>query len=138
MQDNRDDLVVILAGYADRMKVFFSSNPGVASRIAHNIDFPDCSSDELFTIAELIAASMNYRFDPDGAAAMREYIERRRRRPHFANARSIRNALDRARLRQARRLCDDGPGLVDREALRTIQAADIRASRIFLEDDHDH
>jgi probable Rubsico expression protein CbbX len=137
MEDNRDDLVVILAGYAEQMQVFFSSNPGMASRIAHHIDFPDYSTDELVQIAELIVHQMNYRFDEDAAAVMRDYIQRRKTRPHFANARSIRNALDRARLRQARRLCDGWSGVVDRNALETIQAADILASRIFSEDDHD-
>jgi probable Rubsico expression protein CbbX len=137
MEDNRDDLVVILAGYSDRMKVFFSSNPGMASRIAHNIDFPDYSTDELFQIAQLIVQTMNYRFDDEAAVAMLEYIQRRQTRPNFANARSIRNALDRARLRQARRLCDGWSGVVDREALETIQAADIRASRVFSDADHD-
>ena len=135
MEDNRDDLVVILAGYAERMKVFFTSNPGMASRIAHNIDFPDYSADELFAIAELTLDAMNYRLDAEAADAMRDYIERRRLRPHFSNARSIRNALDRARLRQARRICAGWNGVVDREALETIRAVDIRASRVFTDDD---
>ena len=135
MEDNRNDLVVILAGYAERMRVFFTSNPGMASRIAHNIDFPDYSAEELFEIAELNIATMNYRFDEEGAVAMREYIERRRARPHFSNARSIRNALDRARLRQARRICAGWNGVVDREALETIRAVDIRGSRVFTDGD---
>jgi hypothetical protein len=134
MEDHRDDLVVILAGYAEQMKVFFSSNPGMASRIAHNIDFPDYSTEELFKIALLILETMNYRLDDEGAAAMMDYIKRRQTRPNFANARSIRNALDRARLRQARRLFDGCSGVVDREALETIKAEDIRASRVFSED----
>jgi probable Rubsico expression protein CbbX len=135
MEEHRDDLVVILAGYADRMRVFFTSNPGMASRIAHHIDFPDYSSGELFEIAELIVATMNYRLDEDGEFAMRDYIERRQQRPHFSNARSIRNALDRARLRQARRICAGWSGVVDRRALETITGADIRASRVFTDDE---
>jgi probable Rubsico expression protein CbbX len=138
MEDNRQDLVVILAGYAAQMKTFFTSNPGMASRIAHNIDFPDYSTDELFKIAELMLESMHYRLDDEAAVAMRAYIERRQSRPNFANARSIRNALDRARLRQAGRLCADWSGVVDREALETLQAVDILASRVFSDDDHDH
>jgi probable Rubsico expression protein CbbX len=131
MEDNRDDLVVILAGYRDRMDVFFKSNPGMASRIAHHIDFPDYSADELYRIAELMVASMHYRFDADAAAAMREYIARRMAQPRFANARSIRNALDRARLRQAKRLFESRIAPIGRRALETIAAADIRASRVF-------
>jgi len=131
MEDNRDDLVVILAGYRERMDVFFKSNPGMASRIAHHIDFPDYSADELYQIAELMAASMHYSFDAEAQSAMREYIARRMAQPRFANARSIRNALDRARLRQANRLFENRTGPVDRRALETIAAADIRASRVF-------
>jgi probable Rubsico expression protein CbbX len=131
MEDNRDDLVVILAGYRDRMDVFFKSNPGMASRIAHHIDFPDYSADELYRISELMAASMHYCFDPEAQTAMREYILRRMTQPRFANARSIRNALDRARLRQANRLFENKGGPIGRTALQTISSADIRASRVF-------
>jgi probable Rubsico expression protein CbbX len=131
MEDNRDDLVVILAGYKDRMDTFFKSNPGMASRIAHHIDFPDYAADELFRIAELMVGTMNYRFDGDAVAALRDYIVRRMEQPRFANARSIRNALDRARLRQANRLFAERGRLLDRSALQTITAADIRASRVF-------
>jgi probable Rubsico expression protein CbbX len=131
MEDNRDDLVVILAGYRDRMDVFFRSNPGMASRIAHHIDFPDYSADELHRIAELMAASMHYRFDREAQSALRQYIGLRMMQPRFANARSIRNALDRARLRQAKRLFENRAAPVSRSALETIAAADIRASRVF-------
>jgi probable Rubsico expression protein CbbX len=131
MEDNRDDLVVILAGYKDRMDTFFKSNPGMASRIAHHIDFPDYAADELFRIAELMVGGMNYRFDAEAVAALRDYIVRRMEQPRFANARSIRNALDRARLRQANRLFAERGRLLDRTALQTITAADIRASRVF-------
>jgi probable Rubsico expression protein CbbX len=134
MEDHRDDLVVILAGYKERMGTFFESNPGMASRIAHHIDFPDYDADELFRIAELMIASLNYRFDPEAASTMHAYVERRMRQPRFANARSVRNALDRARLRQANRLfaCRELP--VDRAALQTITASDLRASRVFTQD----
>src|SRR5690348_1127667 len=104
MENQRDDLVVILAGYKNRMDTFFRSNPGMASRVAHHIDFPDYTPDELLQIAQLQVAQMDYRLDADSLAAMRDYIALRVRQPHFANARSIRNALDRARLRQANRL----------------------------------
>jgi hypothetical protein len=132
MENQRDDLVVILAGYANRMQTFFRSNPGMASRIAHHVDFPDYSSDELLQIAELLIAQMDYRFDAKSLAAMREYIGLRLQQPHFANARSIRNALDRARLRQAQRLFADAKTHApNRDQLMLIAAEDIRASRVF-------
>ena len=133
MEDNRDDLVVILAGYKDRMDTFFRSNPGMASRIAHHIDFPDYSADELFRIAEMMAATMHYRFDEAGKAVMREYITLRMQQPRFSNARSIRNGIDRARLRQANRLFAGRGELLDRAALETITAEDIRVSRVFTQ-----
>ncbi len=116
MENHRDDLVVILAGYADRMESFFNSNPGFRSRIAHHIEFPDYTNEELLRIAESMLAQQDYRFDAEGRASMADYIAARRALPHFANARSIRNALDRARLRQANRLFETG-ALVDAEAL---------------------
>ena len=130
MENQRDDLDVILAGYKDRMDAFFRSNPGMSSRVAHHIDFPDFTEDELDAIARLMLERMQYRFEPDAEKAMREYIARRRRQPHFANARSIRNALDRARLRQANRLFEAG-GVATRDALETITEGDVRASRVF-------
>lgn len=130
MENNRDDLVVIMAGYADRMDRFFSANPGFRSRIAHHIAFPDYAGEELARIAEAMLAAQGYGFDASARAAMAEYVALRRAQPHFANARSIRNALDRARLRQANRLLSaDTP--VDALALSTITEADLRASRVF-------
>ncbi|KXF77543.1 rubsico expression protein CbbX [Paramesorhizobium deserti] len=131
MENQRDDLVVILAGYADKMEKFFTSNPGFRSRIAHHIDFPDYTDDELLQIAEIMLSKQNYHFDEKARAVMADYIATRRRQPHFANARSIRNALDRARLRQANRLFETAPGPVDAEALSTIGAEDLRVSRVF-------
>ena len=133
MEDHRDDLVVILAGYKDRMDTFFRSNPGMASRIAHHIDFPDYSADELFRISELMATSMHYRFDEAGQTAMREYITLRMQQPRFSNARSIRNGIDRARLRMANRLFAGREQPYDRMALETITAEDIRVSRVFTQ-----
>ena len=131
MENQREDLVVILAGYKDRMDTFFRSNPGLSSRVAHHIDFPDYTPDELLAIARLMLEGMQYRMSPDADATFREYIELRKERPHFANARSVRNALDRARLRQASRLLGRGGRTVSRDDLITLEAADIRASRIF-------
>jgi hypothetical protein len=122
---------VILAGYADRMDKFYQSNPGFRSRIAHHIDFPDYEDGELLAIADTMLTEQNYYLDPGAREAMVQYIALRRAQPHFANARSVRNALDRARLRQANRLFETAAGAVDREALSTIVAADIRASRVF-------
>lgn len=132
MENNRDDLVVILAGYKVRMDVFFQSNPGMSSRIAHHIDFPDYSADELMQIAQKMTANMNYSLDDEALSSLREYIGLRKPQPNFANARSIRNALDRARLRQASRLFDlAANGNVSAQDLSAITAADIRASRVF-------
>ena len=130
MENHRDDLVVILAGYRDRMETFFSSNPGMASRIAHHIDFPDYSEAELMQIAQLMLGQLNYRFDGDAEPAFARYVGLRRQQPHFANARSIRNALDRIRLRHATRLFTADAALT-REQLSTLQAEDVLASRVF-------
>lgn len=132
MENQREDLVVILAGYADRMETFFRSNPGFRSRVAHHIDFPDYEVGELLEIGLKMLEGQNYRFTGAGRAAFAEYIEARKKQPHFSNARSIRNALDRARLRQANRIFEAGQP-VSLEALMEIDEADIRASRVFLE-----
>ena len=131
MENNRDDLVVILAGYKDRMDTFFQSNPGMSSRIAHHIDFPDYSATELMEIAQLMLAQMQYKFDEGARRAFEEYLALRITQPHFANARSVRNALDRIRLRHASRLLGQSEAKADEAALTTITEADIRASRVF-------
>jgi len=133
MENNRDDLVVILAGYKGKMDTFFHSNPGMRSRIAHHIDFPDYSADELLAIAKLMLAEQNYRLSEDATKTLLEYIHRRKTMEHFANARSIRNALDRARLRQANRLFADTSKSLKKIDLMTIEAEDFLASRIFRE-----
>ena len=131
MENNRDDLVVILAGYKDRMETFFKSNPGMSSRIAHHIDFPDYSGGELLSIADLMLDEMNYRFSPQARIAMQEYVVKRMVQPNFANARSVRNAIDRARLRQANRLFANMGRDLQKEALITLEEEDIRKSRVF-------
>jgi probable Rubsico expression protein CbbX len=131
MENNRDDLVVILAGYKDKMDRFFDSNPGMRSRVAQHVDFPDYSSDELMAIAKLMLGSQNYCFSPEGEKAFREYIPLRMKLEHFANARSIRNALDRARLRQANRLFAGRKNKLTKNDLVTIEADDVLASRVF-------
>jgi len=133
MENNRDDLVVIMAGYKDRMDRFFESNPGFRSRIAHHVDFPDYSGGELASISELMLQEQNYHFSAEAKTAFDEYIERRMQQPHFANARSIRNALDRMRLRQAKRLFE-ARGDITRDDLMRIEAEDVRASRVFVEE----
>ncbi|MGA1254172.1 MAG: AAA family ATPase, partial [Burkholderiaceae bacterium] len=134
MENNRDDLVVILAGYKQRMDTFFKSNPGMSSRIAHHINFPDYSDAELLSIAKTMVGQMHYTLDAEAQAAMAEYIALRKTQPHFANARSVRNALDRARLRQANRVFEAatrGGAAVNADFLSVISAQDIRASRVF-------
>jgi probable Rubsico expression protein CbbX len=131
MENNRDDLVVILAGYKNRMDTFFQSNPGMSSRVAHHLDFPDYAHGELLQIGDKMLEGMHYRFDVDARATFAEYLTRRLAQPHFANARSVRNALDRMRLRQASRLFADRDRALTRDDLTTLTAADIRASRVF-------
>jgi probable Rubsico expression protein CbbX len=131
MESQRDDLVVILAGYKDRMVTFFRSNPGMSSRIAHHLDFPDYTSNDLLRIGDKMLEQHNYRFGPGARAAFEEYIRHRIVQQNFANARSVRNALDRARLRQASRLFADRDREFTPEDLTTIAESDIRASRVF-------
>ena len=131
MENQRDDLVVILAGYKDRMDTFFKSNPGMSSRIAHHLDFPDYSQGELLQIGDRMLAGMQYRMTPAAREAFSEYLTLRLAQPHFANARSVRNALDRMRLRQASRLFADRDRELTRDDLSTLDATDIRASRVF-------
>ena len=131
MENQRDDLVVIFAGYKDRMDRFFSCNPGLASRVAHHIDFPDYTEEELFAIAGLMLERMQYVLSDEAAAALREYIALRKVQPRFSNARSIRNALDRARLRQANRLFERRAQPLSSQALSRIEPEDFRASRVF-------
>ncbi|MDO8420377.1 MAG: CbbX protein [Rubrivivax sp.] len=131
MENQRDDLVVILAGYKDRMDTFFKSNPGLSSRIAHHIDFPDYTQGELLQIGERMLQGMNYRFGDGARETFAEYLGLRLAQPHFANARSVRNALDRARLRQASRLFADRDRVLGAEDLTTLLPSDIRASRVF-------
>jgi len=131
MENNRDDLVVIFAGYKERMDVFYQSNPGLSSRVANHIDFPDYSALELLAIAMLILASENYRFSEEATEAFADYIVRRMQLPFFANARSIRNAIDRARMRQANRLFNGMGSRLSKLDLMTIEAEDITASRVF-------
>jgi probable Rubsico expression protein CbbX len=133
MEERRDDLVVILAGYKDRMDIFFKSNPGMASRIAHHIDFPDYAEGELYEIAQIMLKQMHYRLSDDAEEMLLDYIGRRMKQPRFSNARSIRNALDRARLRQANRLFAERSKPIDLVALQTITGADIKASRVFTD-----
>jgi probable Rubsico expression protein CbbX len=131
MENQREDLVVIFAGYKDRMDRFFASNPGLGSRVAHHIDFPDYGDEELYAIAEGMLGQMRYTLSDGAREALREYVALRRQQPHFANARSIRNALDRARLRQANRLFERRGQPISVEHLSTIEADDVRASRVF-------
>src|SRR5712664_4951883 len=131
METQREDIVVILAGYGDRMDKFFASNPGFRSRIAHHIDFPDYSDYELLAISELMLREMNYKFSADAREAFVRYIGLRKTQPLFSNARSIRNALDRMRLRQAHRLVADLDRVLTAADIMSLEASDVLASRVF-------
>ena len=133
MENERENLVVILAGYKDRMEAFFQSNPGLGSRIAHHIDFPDYQLDELIGIAQLMLSQQGYKLSSEAEAAFRSYLGRRMHQPRFANARSVRNALERARLRHASRLVERADPTITRELLMRIEADDILRSRVFGE-----
>jgi probable Rubsico expression protein CbbX len=135
MENQREDLVVILAGYKDRMDTFFQSNPGMSSRIAHHIDFPDYTLDELEAIGKLMITAAGYRLSETAAATFRTYLSRRRRQPRFANARSVRNALERARLRHASRLMTQEATALTRDDLMRLEPEDFLASRVFAEPD---
>jgi probable Rubsico expression protein CbbX len=130
MENQREGLVVILAGYKDRMDQFFQSNPGMSSRIAHHIDFPDYTLDELVAIGDLMLGQQSYEFTAETRDVFRHYLDRRREQPRFANARSVRNALERARLRQANRLVTAG-ARVGRDDLLRIEPEDFLASRVL-------
>jgi AAA lid domain len=130
MESDRQDLVVVLAGYQDRMEEFFQANPGMGSRVAHHIRFPDYDVDELLEIARLMVDRQGYAMSEDADRALRDYIERRVQQPRFAHGRSIRNAIERARLRQATRLFDSSRKLTKRD-LVTLEADDILQSSVF-------
>jgi len=131
MENQRDDLVVILAGYKDRMERFYESNPGLSSRIANHVDFPDYSAEELLTIGKIMLEEQQYQFTPDAEKAFLDYIKKRKEQPLFANARSVKNALDRARMRQANRNFENAGKILTKADLVTITAEDIKQSRVF-------
>ena len=132
METQREDLVVILAGYGERMDKFFASNPGFRSRIAHHVDFPDYTEDELLSIADLMLREMNYKFSAAAREAFVRYIGLRKTQPLFSNARSISNALDRLRLRQASRLVADLDRVLTADDAMSLEASDVLASRVFV------
>ncbi len=131
MENQRDDLVVILAGYKVPMDKFYESNPGLSSRIANHIDFPDYSTEELLKISKLMLEEQQYQLTPDAEVALERYIDRRREKPLFANARSVKNALDRARMRQANRIFDSRGQVLTKKELVNLEAEDILQSTVF-------
>ena len=131
MENNRDDLVVILAGYKDRMDTFYESNPGLSSRIANHVDFPDYEPDELLIIGQTLLEEQQYRMTPDAAQALLKYVSKRSQLPLFANARTIANAIDTARMRHANRMFKEASGALNADQLSTIDAVDILSSRVF-------
>ena len=131
MENQRDELVVILAGYKDPMDRFYESNPGLSSRITNHIDFPDYSVDELLQIAKLMLEEQQYQLTPDAEIALGQYIKRRKEKPLFANARSVKNALDRARMRQANRIFESRGQVLTKKELVNLEAQDILQSTVF-------
>jgi probable Rubsico expression protein CbbX len=131
MENQRDDLVIIFAGYKERMESFYESNPGLSSRVANHVDFPDYSPEELLIIATNMVEEQQYRLTEESSTVLLEYIRLRKEQPHFANARSVRNAIDRARMRQANRMFNAGERMLTKADLVTIQAEDFLKSRLF-------
>jgi len=131
MENQRDELVVILAGYKEPMDKFYESNPGLSSRIANHIDFPDYTTEELLKIAKLMLEEQQYQLTPDAESALEKYITKRKEKPLFANARSVKNALDRARMRQANRIFDSRGQILTKKELVNIEANDILQSSVF-------
>nr|WDA99089.1 CbbX [Gronococcus sybilensis] len=133
MENQREDLVVIFAGYKDRMEEFYASNPGLSSRVANHVDFPDYHPDELLTIASMMLEEQQYTLTEEAKKMLFEYVQRRMQQPHFANARSVRNAIDRARMRQANRIFSISGKMLTKADLVTIESEDILKSRLFSE-----
>jgi probable Rubsico expression protein CbbX len=131
MENQRDDLVVILAGYKEPMDKFYESNPGLSSRIANHIDFPDYSVEELLKISKMMLEEQQYQLTPEAEIALKEYITKRKEKPLFANARSVKNALDRARMRQANRIFESRGQVLTKKELVNIEAEDILQSTVF-------
>jgi len=133
MENQRDDLVVIFAGYKDRMDSFYESNPGLSSRVANHIDFPDYTPEELIQIGQMILDEQQYRMTDQAKQALLEYIEKRSQLPLFANARTIGNAIDTARMRHANRMFNSGDAVLTKSDLVTIEVGDIIESDLFSE-----
>lgn len=131
MENQREELVVILAGYKEPMDKFYESNPGLSSRIANHIDFPDYTINELLKIAKIMLDDQQYQLTSQAEIALGKYIEKRKEKPLFANARSVKNALDRARMRQANRIFDSRGQVLTKKELVNIEAEDILQSSIF-------
>jgi probable Rubsico expression protein CbbX len=131
MENQREDLIVILAGYKDRMEKFYESNPGLSSRIANHVDFPDYSAEELLAIGKIMLEEQQYQFTIEAEQAFLDYIKKRKEQPLFANARSVKNALDRARMRHANRIFENAGKMLTKADLVNITVEDIKQSRIF-------
>lgn len=131
MENQRDNLIVILAGYKDRMEKFYESNPGLSSRISNHVDFPDYSAEELLVIGKIMLEEQQYQFTPEAEIAFLDYIKKRKEQPLFANARSVKNALDRARMRHANRIFENGDRILTKADLVNITVEDIKQSRVF-------
>ena len=129
MENQRDRLVVILAGYKDRMDSFFESNPGMRSRVAHHLDFAPYEVDELLAIGRLMLDRSSYYLSTEAKAAFRDHLSQTMTQPGFANARSVRNALEGARFQHARRLVSEPERQWTRDELMRFEPSDILAAR---------
>jgi len=133
MENQREDLVVIFAGYKERMDSFYESNPGLSSRVANHIDFPDYSPEELIQIGRMILQEQQYKMTDEAEAALLEYISKRKEMPLFANARTIANAIDTARMHHANRMFNSGDKILTKSDLVTLDVTDVTQSSLFSE-----
>mmetsp|Transcript_25104 Transcript_25104/g.50990 ORF Transcript_25104/g.50990 Transcript_25104/m.50990 type:complete len:401 (-) Transcript_25104:207-1409(-) len=132
MESNKEDLIVVLAGYKDKMDKFYSFIPGMASRIGNHIEFPDYEDQELVEIGKVMCRELEYKLGPGAEPALEEYLSKRKRLPFFANARTVRNAIDLARMGSAIRIFNEkvspaSDGMVTQDELMTIMPEDFPA-----------
>ena len=129
MENHRDDIVVIFAGYPDKMEEFINKNPGLRSRIAFHIPFEDYSSDELCKISALIAKEKGMELSQEAVKKLDTIFEIARQTNDFGNGRFARNVIEKARMAQANRLVNMDFELVTNSDIVTIKAEDIEVKQ---------
>ena len=128
MEDNRDDLIVIAAGYEDDMTEFVNSNEGIKSRFMNYVHFPDYSAEDMCTIFERMCKSKKQTVTPDALVLLKSIFEERRTDPAFGNARGVRNIFDKANMALANRIAavSKANETISDEMLTSITATDVQ------------